>query len=317
MSFSCELCSFSTPLKANLRRHLSTKKHLKNVEYYDKKHSHEKKEYYDPLIHSKFTPNHSFIPSIHSNIPPNHSNIPPNHSNIPPNHSNIHPNYSEDFDTESKNLSCDKIKKYTCEYCDSTFTRKDNLNKHLRNRCHKKTNLEKKLEDMKNKYEEKIEKYERDQKLLYNHIDKLLEKVGDTNITQNIVLNCYGKEDLSHIPTSKWSSLLKLPYVMIPKMIQEVHFNKNCPQNNNICIPNKKEPYVKIFTDNRWHLADKKSTINDLIAKNFNRIDEYYKINANTILDDSQKKRYEEYMDSKDNDQGMKDVELVLINKKY
>ena len=303
MSFSCELCSFSTPLKANYRRHLSTKKHLKNVEVNNNKHLHEKKEYYDP-------PNHSNIPPIHSNIPPNHSNIPPIHSNIPP-------NYSEDF--ESKSLSFDKIKKFTCEYCDSTFTRKDNLNKHLKSRCHKKTNLEKKLEDMKNEYEEKIEKYERDQKLLYNHIDKLLEKVGDTNITQNIVLNCYGKEDLSHIPTSKWSSLLKLPYVMIPKMIQEVHFNKNCPQNNNICIPNKKEPYVKIFTDNKWHLADKKSTINDLIAKNFNRIDEYYNLNGNTILDDSQKKRYEEYLDSKDkdNDQEIKNVELVLINKKY
>ena len=136
MSFSCELCSFSTPLKANYRRHLSTKKHLKNVEVNNNKHLHEIKEYYDPPNHSKITPNHSNIPPIHSNIPPNHSNIPPIHSNIPPNHSNIPPihsnippNYSRDF--ESKSLSFDKIKKFTCEYCDSTFTRKDNLNKHL------------------------------------------------------------------------------------------------------------------------------------------------------------------------------------------
>ena len=37
------------------------------------------------------------------------------------------------------------------------------------------------------------------------------------------------------------------------------------------------------------------------------------------LLDDSQKKRYEEYLDSKDkdNDQEIKNVELVLINKKY
>ena len=306
MSFTCEICAFSTTLKANYRRHLNTKKHIKKIHNnanIETKHDHIQKEYV-------ITPKHSILT-------PNHSEYTPNHSNIPPNHSSVNSNYNKKIITNIETEDDRKcIKKFQCEYCNSTFTRKDNLTKHLKNRCQNKTNLEKKLEEMKNEYEEKIEKYERDQKLLYNHIDKLLEKVGDTNITQNIVLNGYGKEDLSHIQPTKWSSLLKLPYVMIPKMIQEVHFSKNCPQNNNICIPNKKEPYVKIFTDNRWHLADKKTTINNLIAKNFNRIDEYYNDNAATVLDESQKKRYEDYLYSKNNDDEIKNVELVLINKK-
>ena len=100
-------------------------------------------------------------------------------------------------------------------------------------------------------------------------MDKL-EHVGDTtnNITNNkIILNCYGNEDMSHITDAFKAGLLKVPYVMIPKMIEEVHFNK--PENKNIYVPNKKQPLIKVYADNKWIFKDKKSTINELINKIF------------------------------------------------
>ena len=50
-------------------------------------------------------------------------------------------------------------------------------------------------------------------------------------------------------------------------MIKHTHFNEEHPENQNIKITNKKEPYVKIMKDNKWELQDRKNTITDLIDK--------------------------------------------------
>ena len=69
---------------------------------------------------------------------------------------------------------------------------------------------------------ENLERIENEKASMKKQIDFLLDKVGDTtNITnnQNIVLNCYGNEDLSHITDDLKLELVKLPYGMIQKMI--------------------------------------------------------------------------------------------------
>ena len=43
-------------------------------------------------------------------------------------------------------------------------------------------------------------------------------------------MNSYGNEDMSHITDSLKTELIKIPYAMIPKMIEEVHFNDNKPK---------------------------------------------------------------------------------------
>ena len=187
----------------------------------------------------------------------------------------------------------------------------------LPGRCQQLNKFEKKIQDLKDDYEATILRYENEKQELYKHIDRLLEKVGDTNITQNLVVNCYGKEDLSHINNTFKDALLKIPHEMIPKMIKEVHFSVKCPQNNNIYIPNKKEPYVKIFSDHKWVYKDRKATIKELIDKNYDRIDEYYQDNGDNILDESQHKRYLEFTlsEKETKDEVEKKVDLLLLNK--
>ena len=41
-----------------------------------------------------------------------------------------------------------------------------------------------------------------------------------SNISNTITLNSYGNEDLSHITDSLKNDLIKIPYEMIPKMIE-------------------------------------------------------------------------------------------------
>ena len=185
------------------------------------------------------------------------------------------------------------------------YFQSDNLNRHINKYCKVKKKIindKNILVDIKNDEKDKIME---EQKQRIDQIEKrknndaktnriTLDKVGDTtNITtnQHIVLNCYGNEDLTHISNNFKMELLKIPYAMIPKLIKEVHFNQNYPQNNNIFLPNKKEPYVKIYQDQTWVYKDKKETIKELVEKNYSILDDYYEGNRES-LDSEENKRF-------------------------
>ena len=204
---------------------------------------------------------------------------------------------------------------FKCEYCDKVFSRKDNLTRHLQGRCKLKNVDYKDLfyEMKKQLDEEKID--------FKKHIEILLKKVGNTTInnTQNIQLNNYGNENLSHITESLKSQLIKTPYGMIPKLIEHVHFNEKHPENKNIALTNKSDNKIKIFTGNKWIYKNKTEIVNDLVDGKYFILDTHYDSVCNT-LDKKNKHNYykfREYYDENNNkvlSELNKECELVLLN---
>ena len=167
-------------------------------------------------------------------------------------------------------------KKNICQFCEKTFTRKTGLTKHL-NCCKQKKIFEEE------KYE-KIKEKDNEIQELKNMVEKLLvENKGTTNITNNttnnnnttnhmtnniININNYGDEDTKYITSDYILQLLKnKPAKAIPELIKYTHFNKEHPENQNIKITNKKEPYIKVRKNDKWELQDKDETISDLIDR--------------------------------------------------
>ena len=89
------------------------------------------------------------------------------------------------------------------------------------------------------------------------------------NITNNIInINNYGDEDTKYITSDYILKLLKTkPAKVIPELIKYTHFNTEHPENQNIKITNKKEPYIKVRKNDKWELQNKEDTINDLIDR--------------------------------------------------
>ena len=54
---------------------------------------------------------------------------------------------------------------------------------------------------------------------------------------------------------------IKLPYGMVQKMIEHVHFSKKRPENWNIKLTNKKDNRVKVYKDNKWIYKNKKDPL--------------------------------------------------------
>jgi hypothetical protein len=87
-------------------------------------------------------------------------------------------------------------------------------------------------------------------------------------MTNNIIIHNYGDEDTKYITSDYILNLLKYkPAKAIPELIKHTHFNEEHPENQNIKITNKKEPYIKVRKNDKWELQNKEDTINDLIDR--------------------------------------------------
>ena len=142
VEYICNRCGYNAKQKINLMRHLN-RKNICNPILEDISIE-EVKKYYGFEINSKLLQN----PSNHSKITPNHSKITPN--DITPNNSKSLQNPSK-FTPNHSILLQNRDYKATCEYCLRTYSRKDNLTKHLKTCKKKKENeneKDKKIEEL-------------------------------------------------------------------------------------------------------------------------------------------------------------------------
>ena len=208
-----------------------------------------------------------------------------------------------------------QVLNFDCQYCNKQFSSFAHKRRHELHRC-----------DMNGEnYKILYKKSEKEKNELYKKIEKLLDKVGNTThiqnntATQNIQLNNYGREDMSHITNQIKNSFLKIPYGMIPKMIEAVHFNDCKPENKNIVLPNKNENRIKIFSGNKWVYKIKDDIINDLVDGKYFIMDTHYDSVSNKLKSETASNylKFKEYFNEGDKElveSLRKECELVLLN---
>lgn len=234
-------------------------------------------------------------------------------------------NYS-DLEDYEENLT------YTCKYCSATFSRRDNLNRHLEKRCKMRASAEQKerimLEYIRQDKVAMIEKHEREKEEYRRHIEKLLDKVGTTTITNtncgntqtnNVQLNNFGQEDLTMLTDKYMHNMVNYPYSAIPKLIKKIHFNDKYPANRNIRMLNKKDNKLQIRNNGQWEYVDKKETLQLLIEDKNYQLDKYYEDNKEKF-DNTKQRKFENFQeklsieDKKVNHEIKMDTELVFWN---
>ena len=198
-------------------------------------------------------------------------------------------------------------KQCICKFCFKRFKQKRYLKQHLeRYNCKK----------MK---ESKLDKKDVIIDALKNQVQQLLNKSGQNtyNTTYNntyniVVLNAYGKEDISYLDENSIKSIMnKGPFESIPALIKHLHFNPNFQQNHNIKIPNKKLPWASIYNGNQWEYRDKVDTIDDLSHKAYGIINNHYD-GGDKYMDNFNEQFTNE--DQTLTKRIHKDVELVILN---
>ena len=162
---------------------------------------------------------------------------------------------------------------FLCSFCDANFSSYANKRRHELHRCKENTSI----------ITNKIKLLEKEKKKLEKQIERMLDKTctinnNTTNNTNNntnniIVVNNYGKENTDYLTAEKIAQLLNRPYDSIQELIKLLHFNVDHPENHNVKITNKKEPFALVWNDPIWELRKKKTVVKDMVDKGYTMID--------------------------------------------
>jgi hypothetical protein len=272
--YNCEQCNYSTKYKADFTKHTKTKKHRRNIGEINE-------------LGEELTPK--------TQKDPEKTRKDPEKTQKDPEKTQSNPTFS-------------------CDFCYSTFSSYAHKRRHELHRC--KENVS--VKDL------KIRTLEKEKKKLEKQIIKMMDKVGTINNTTNnntnnntqniIVVNNYGKENTDYLTVDKIKALLDRPFDSVQELIKMLHFNSEHPENHNVKITNKKEPYALVWNDPIWELRKKKSVVKDIVDKGYLMID-----TTHDNMDESNKKYINFQTKFDDDETNIKEVieeeaEIVIIN---
>ena len=295
--YECIECNYNTCLKGDYMRHLSTKKHHKNMEI--KTSICEKIPYQDSTKVAQMST----------------KNIK-THKKVAQMSTKVAQNQPETIE---------------CEYCAKEFKTKANLRRHIRNYCQEKKKMDAEssikdkqieiLQEQVSKLMDKVGNTTINNTQVHNKIGKIDNIQQQSNVQQNnnVQLNCFGKENLSMLTDHFKQELIKGPYKMMPKLMEMIYFNKEYPENHTMKLVNKNKDIMKIKDKDGWKLVDKNETVDYILEDKNYEVDSYYDNNAEEFSQFVKKtyKNFRRLFDNRDKElwkQIKRDVDFLLWN---
>ena len=221
-----------------------------------------------------------------------------------------------------------------CEFCNKTFSKKSNLQKHINlNRCKKKNDiilsLKKENEELKMNFQKEITELKEQIKELMNKNCKIhyktLQKINTQNNIQNqqnINIIGFNKENLLELFSDKEKlKILKKKYDSLNYFIEYAHFNNKYPQLKNIKITNMKDNIAYKYDDskNKFIATTKDDLINDLVISRMTDIDEFQTEIYDKLSSKEQciiKNMLDEFYNDEDKykDKKKEDIKFIIYN---
>ena len=244
-----------------------------------------------PPISSGFPPISSGFPPISSGFPPISSGFPPVSSdNLK---SNIEDKESINSDKTLNDLLIQKINELMnpkfnnlntniCVYCDIVFTRTDNLQRHLKERCKSKKNYDE-LEKLKEKLDIIMKENERLKNKEVNHnINNTTNNttnntknqinngiINNNNNNVNVQLVQFGSENIDNIDSNEAIDVYynSTGGNILSNVLKLVNLNENYPENHNICISDLSRKHVKVFNGKKFIIKKFDNVKDDIMCK--------------------------------------------------
>ena len=189
------------------------------------------------------------------------------------------------------------IKKKTIDILENELEKKDiELGKEII----KRKELEKQVEQL---ILEKTQLQEANAKLVVNgnNNNSNLTTIGrDQNI---IIVNNFGEENIEYLLKDEnfIKKCIESPINSIHKYLDNVHFNKEHPENRNIKMTNLLGPYMDYIKEGKWNKIEKNILIPKIIDKSIDVVDEiaYKDLDSDTDEEDNTLNAWEKYSDIK------------------
>jgi hypothetical protein len=209
--------------------------------------------------------------------------------------------------------------KYVCKYCDTLFSCKQSMYRHIKYTCHK--NKDEDLKELVRLLNIKLEKQGKQIESQARQIEKLMGKLeinGSFNTTniQNITLLSYKDTDTSHIKDIDYINCIKKVCLCVIKLIEKIHFNPDKPENKNIYISNMKDKYLLVYEKDNWVLKNKNREIDKLYEEKELMLEEWLEEHKDPEL----QAFFDKYLNNKKNTETIdminEELRLMMYNKR-
>jgi hypothetical protein len=126
---------------------------------------------------------------------------------------------------------------------------------------------------------QKIEELEKQvqQPTTINNYNNCTINTQQNNVQQNnVTITDFGNENLEYISDKFIRQCLKRLSSGFEDLTKKIHFNPEKPEYQNITVSNKKDTFLEVFKDGKWHYQDKNSTLDALIKQCFDVLSSHY-----------------------------------------
>ncbi len=206
-----------------------------------------------------------------------------------------------------------------CEFCDKNFSSVQNLKYHQKHNCkHKDKIIEEEMRRLKEENKKlKEEKIETKNVTINNNNN-------NNNNTFNIFIVNYEDTKFDKLTDKTYSKIIgdsDEAYQIIPRLIREVHFNPNIPENHNVFISNrnKNNKHLQVFRNGHWEIENKMSEIDNIINDKETNLSDWVAEKGEKYPEALEK--FNEYIEQKYDEEVSKlvkdQVELVLYNNRF
>lgn len=206
-------------------------------------------------------------------------------------------------------------KTYDCEFCGTKFNSRSNKSRHKKT-CEKALQAKeqtsnKDIIDKLNVLAEQNNTLLQQNSILTQRLQEVENKLttrtnttvtNNNNITNNIIninLNNFGNEDVSYLTPEFLSYCIMNPRKGMTSLIENIHYNNDYPENQNIRCKSLKQNVFEKYIDSEWRPCDASNTLDELIRKGYRILNTHYTdnlMNDPQILEDEIKQRvYEKF----------------------
>ena len=203
---------------------------------------------------------------------------------------------------EPSATSCD----LECRFCSKIFTTKSNLSRHditCKAKEEYRVKLETQLEERK---PVATNVTNNNNNITNNNTNSHNTNTTNNTINNNITVNPFGKENMEYLTRAvilKLCSKANFRNEIIPRLVKQVHFNPEHPENHNILITNLRAAYGKVY-DGEDYVVE---TSRDIVDKVMDNVTDALTTAAYMDNEDGKFNRYERAITKLEEDMGDED----------
>ena len=230
-----------------------------------------------------------------------------------------------------------------CEHCSKPFVNKYSKQRHEATVCFEKIKEQKldepldihdelkEIKEKNRKLEEKLAELELMLKKGINPIvaqttnntnnnNNILTHTNSHNV-QNIVVNMYGKENLTHITDPKLIYIMDRGFMSVSAYILLKYFSDKMPENSNVYSSDIKSKYIMVYDGKRWNIKDKADVIEHMYSVNCEELqDKFYEFKEADKIPMKVMERFAKFINAYEEDHIKKeikeDIKKILFNER-